>query len=278
MTATLDPTATGWLARLERFDSVGSTNDIVARWLADGVAEVCVALADEQTAGRGRNGRTWTAPTGAALLCSLGFRPTYLEPDRAWQLAAVASLAMADAAEAVAGAPHRAVRLKWPNDLVVTEGDAVRKLGGVLGETVGAGTDGPRAVIGIGVNAGWLRDDFPEDLADSMTSIAELSGGAVGMSGLGLRDPLFAQFLDRLEPRVAALRSGTFPAGEWRERQLTNGAVVRLERPDGSAEVVRAIDVEPETGALVIDSLSGEWPRRLVTVGEIRHLRLAGTA
>jgi BirA family biotin operon repressor/biotin-[acetyl-CoA-carboxylase] ligase len=276
MTATLGPTATGWLARLERFESVASTNDVVGAWLADGEPEVCVAVADEQTAGRGRNGRTWTAPAGAALLCSLGFRPTYLEPERAWQLAAIVSLAMADATEAIADRPHGAVRLKWPNDLVVAEGDAVRKLGGVLGETIGAGTDEPRVVIGIGVNAGWRRADFPSDLAESMTSAAELSGDAGAMPGAELRDRLLEQFLDRLGPRIAALRSGPFPAGEWRDRQLTNGAVVRLERPDGSVEIVRATDVDPDSGALVIDSLSGEWSRRSVTVGEIRHLRLAG--
>src|SRR5258708_1946335 len=219
MTATRGATATGWLARMERFDSVGSTNDIVGGWLADGVAEVCLALADEQTAGRGRNGRTWTAPTGAALLCSLGFRPTYLEPERTWQLGAIVSLAMADAAEALAGRPEGRVRLKWPNDLVVAEGDAVRKLAGVLGETVGAGTGDPRAVIGVGVNAGWPRDEFPKDLADSMTSVAELSGGAAVLSGPELSDALLAAFLERLEPRIADLRSGTFPAAEWRERQ-----------------------------------------------------------
>ena len=134
----------------------------------------------------------------------------------------------------------------------------------------------PRVVIGIGVNAGWRRADFPPDLAESMTSLGELSGESATISGADVRDRLLEQFLDRLGPRIGDLRSGAFPAGEWRERQLTNGSVVRLERPDGSAEIVRAIDVDPDTGALVIDSLSGEWPRRSVTVGEIRHLRLAG--
>ena len=67
--------------------------------------EVCLAVADEQTEGRGRHGRTWTAPPGAALLGSLGFRPTWLAPDRAWRLAAVVALAMCDAAEDVAGSP-----------------------------------------------------------------------------------------------------------------------------------------------------------------------------
>ena len=103
----------------ERFDRVGSTNDVVRGWLADGTPEVCLAVAAEQTAGRGRDGRTWVAPPGAALLLSLGFRPTWLAPESVWRLAAIASLAMADAAEAVAGLAAGTIRLKWPNDLVL---------------------------------------------------------------------------------------------------------------------------------------------------------------
>ena len=90
---------TGFLARQEQFAVVGSTNDVVRDWLAAGTPEVCLAVADEQTAGRGREGRTWVAPAGGALLLSLGFRPTWLAPDRVWRLAATASLAMAEAAE-----------------------------------------------------------------------------------------------------------------------------------------------------------------------------------
>jgi BirA family transcriptional regulator, biotin operon repressor / biotin---[acetyl-CoA-carboxylase] ligase len=263
-------------ARLERFDAVGSTNDVVARWLEEGTAELCVAVADEQTAGRGRNGRTWTAPPGAALLCSLGFRPTYVDPAQQWQLAAIVSLAMADAAESLSGAAPGTVRLKWPNDLVVAKSDSVRKLAGVLGETVGAGTDDPRAVIGIGINAAWARADFPPELAQSMTSVAELAEPGDGRNAQQLRDDLLHAFLQGLQPRLDELHAGRFPAGEWRGRQLTNGEVVRLERPDGSAELVRAIDVDADSGALVVDSLSGEWPARSVTVGEISHVRLAG--
>ena len=279
-----------WPARLERFESVGSTNDIVDAWLAEGAAEVCVAVAHEQAAGRGRNGRTWTAPRDAALLCSLGFRPVFADPAQLWQWAAIVSLAMADAVESVAGAATGTVRLKWPNDLVVAEDGHVRKLAGVLGETAGAGTEDQRVVVGIGVNAGWRRADFPPDLADSMTSVAELARatGAVpearaaaafaAATPAALRDALLAAFLDDLRPRVADLRSTRFPGAEWRDRQLTNGELVRLERPDGSTETVRAIDVDADSGALVVGSLSGEWPARLVTVGEIRHLRLGSAA
>ena len=130
---------TEFLARQERFASVGSTNDVVRDWLASGTPEVCLAIADEQTAGRGRDGRRWESPAGAALLLSLGFRPDWLPPDRAWRLVATTSLAMADAAEEAGGLADGAIRLKWPNDLVVegVDGGGVRKLAGLLGETDG---------------------------------------------------------------------------------------------------------------------------------------------
>jgi hypothetical protein len=151
-------TTSPFISRLERLASVPSTNDIVAGWLDAGVPEVCVASADVQTAGRGRMGRTWVAPPGAALLASAGFRPAWIELDRAWRIAASVSLAMADAAEDVAGLPDRTILLKWPNDLVVVDPSAadgtLLKLGGVLGEATGMGTSDPRMVVGIGVDAG----------------------------------------------------------------------------------------------------------------------------
>ncbi|HEX7474088.1 MAG TPA: biotin--[acetyl-CoA-carboxylase] ligase, partial [Candidatus Limnocylindrales bacterium] len=167
---------TPFIARQERFPQVASTQDVVRAWLAAGTPEVCLAVADEQAAGRGRSGRTWVAPPGRALLLSLGFRPTWLGPEHAWRLAATVSLAMADAAEDAAGLRDRAIRLKWPNDLVVEDdapgeagagfgGGAVRKLGGVLGETDGLGTAAPQVVVGIGINADWVAGEFPPDLA-----------------------------------------------------------------------------------------------------------------
>ena len=101
-----------FISRQERFASIGSTNDVVRAWLAGGTPEVCLAVADEQTAGRGRAGRSWQAPPGAALLLSLGFRPGWLPPERVWRLPATVSLAMADAAEEAAGLPDGAIRLK----------------------------------------------------------------------------------------------------------------------------------------------------------------------
>ena len=163
---------TSFLARNERFDRVGSTNDVVRDWLAGGTPEVCLAVTDEQTAGRGRQGRTWTSAPGAGLLLSLGFRPTWLEPDQTWRLPSTVSLAMARAAELVAGLPDGAIRLKWPNDLVIEtqassaatgtrDGGGARKLAGVLGETQGLGSVDPWAVVGMGINTDWRGRRVP---------------------------------------------------------------------------------------------------------------------
>jgi BirA family biotin operon repressor/biotin-[acetyl-CoA-carboxylase] ligase len=264
---------TAFLARFERFERVGSTNDVVRDWLAAGEPEVGLAVADEQTAGRGRSGRSWLAPRGAALLLSLGFRPTWLQPDRAWQLAAIVSLAMADAATSIAGLADDVIRLKWPNDLVIEReegaGTGLRKLGGVLGETEGLGTTDPRVIVGIGVNTNWRAKDFPEDLGAFMTSLREAAEDRP-IDAAGLLDA----FVERLGDRVEALRAGRFDAVAWSERQVTTGRMISLERPDGT-EVVRALGVDPVTGALLVVDPAAENGQRQVLVGEVRHVRLA---
>jgi BirA family biotin operon repressor/biotin-[acetyl-CoA-carboxylase] ligase len=215
------------------------------------------------------------APRGAALLLSLGFRPAWLAPDAAWRLAAIASMAMAEAAEAAAGLTAGTIRLKWPNDLVVERpGPAgVRKLAGVLGETDGLGGPDPRAVVGLGLNADWAAADFPADLAPSMTSLRELAGRRPIANAV-----LLAGFSYRLAPAVEALRdAGLFDAAGWAARQVTTGRTVRIERADG-VETVRALGVDPATGALVIADATAPGGERRVVVGEISHVRVADSS
>ncbi len=290
-------TSVAFLSRHERFRSAPSTNDIVRSWLIAGTAEVCLAVAGEQTAGRGRAGRSWVAPSGAALLLSLGFRPAYLAADRLWRLAAVVSLAMADAAEEVAGLAVGRLRLKWPNDIVVetaaytsgavgrgavasraasraTEGGhraaGLRKIAGVLGETEGAGTADALAIVGIGVNADWPPALFPAELANSMTSLHEVSGGRRIDA-----DQLLDAFLTRLEPRILALRDGHFDVAGWHDRQVTTGRIVRLEMHAGEAEDLRAVGVDGATGALLVEDPAAPGAEREVLAGEVVHVRLA---
>ena len=275
---------TAFLARQERFTRVASTQDVVRGWLDEGSPEVCLAVADEQTEGRGRSGRTWIAPPGRALLLSLGFRPTWLAPGHAWRLAATVSLAMADAAEEAAGLRDRAIGLKWPNDLVIEDavpdlpgGESargrVRKLGGVLGESDGLGTAAPRVVVGIGLNADWPADDFPADLAASMTSLRVASNGRP-------IDPnvLLDGFLSHLEARVEALRAGRFDVGDWAARQVTTGRQVRLEGHAHVAEECRAVGVDPATGALLVADPQAPGGERAVHAGEVTRIRVADRA
>ncbi len=285
-------------SRFEHFAQTGSTNDVVRGWLAAGVDEVCVAAADEQAAGRGRQGRTWTAPAGAALLMSLGFRPAWLPADRVWRLGATMALAMADAAEEVAGLPTGAVRLKWPNDLVVeTSGpnallmgieDAavaaallrgpvtLRKLAGVLGESDGLGTDEPRVAVGMGINADWAAADFPAELATSMTSLREVSAGRPID-----RHALLDAFLGHFEMRFEALKTGYFDIATWTRRQATTGRLVRLEGygpgagPGTEAAELYAFGVDGATGALLVVDPGSDAEPRPVHAGEVVRVRLA---
>jgi BirA family biotin operon repressor/biotin-[acetyl-CoA-carboxylase] ligase len=278
--------------RQERFTTVGSTNDVIRDWLAAGEPEICVAVADEQSSGRGRSGRTWTAPAGAGLLLSIGFRPTWLAPDQVWRLAATVSLAMAEAAEAVAGLPERAIGLKWPNDLVIevdesgramepdqpavgletaTRGAAVRKLGGILGETDGLGTGDPRAIIGIGLNADWPTPAFPPELSHVMTSLRAAAGERPVEAG-----NLLDGFLSRLEPRVEELHGGRFDEVDWIDRQVTTGRTIEVLLPDGSTHSFIATGVDALTGALRVGDPGAPGEERSIVVGEIVHVRLLG--
>ncbi len=270
-----------FLSRREAFGSVGSTNDVIRGWLAGGLAEVCVAVADEQLAGRGREDRRWVAPSGTSALISLGFRPTWLDPQLVWRLGATVSLAMADAAEDVAGLPDRTVRLKWPNDLVISahrsgsaeragqEDPGPRKLGGVLGETAGLGGREPTAIVGIGVNVDWAAADFPPELVPTMTSLREAAGGRPVD-----RDRLLEAFLDRLEARIEALRGGRFDVADWTARQLGGGRLARVVGAGDGSTIVRVVGVDARSGGLVVEDPERPGAERTIHAGEITHLRV----
>jgi biotin-(acetyl-CoA carboxylase) ligase len=196
---------------------------------------------------------------------------------------------MADAAEDVAGLPEGTLRLKWPNDLVVEvagpraslvgELDAaaasarlaapveIRKLGGVLGESDGLGTTDPRVVVGIGIDADWAAADFPVELAGSMTSLREASGGRPID-----REHLLGEFLERLEVRHTALTEGTFDVGGWVARQATTGRVVLIETADDAVSGL-AVGVDGASGALLLRGADGA--EQAIHAGEVTRVRLA---
>lgn len=254
-------------ARLEHFRAVDSTQRVVREWLDEGTDEVAVAVADYQTAGRGRQGREWMTRPGSGLLLSVGFKPLAMQAKHGWRLAAILALAMRDAAEEQAGLKDGTLWLKWPNDLVADAADGgLRKVAGVLGETVTTGRRLKSAVVGIGINTDWRAVDFPWALSPTMTSLRELAG----------RRPidnaaLLGGFLARLEPRYEALNAGIFDAGGWSVAQRTTGRRVLVEMGDQTLSGI-ATGVDPESGALILDAEDGGLMK--VDSGEVVRCRV----
>ena len=229
-------------ARITCYGVCDSTN--ARAWAADrdGAPDGSAFLANSQTAGRGRQGRSWLDEPGACLLLSVLLRPPALSPAEAHLLTMLAATAAAAAIESAAGL---AVELKWPNDLVVGE----RKLGGILVETSLLGEIVEAAVVGIGLNVSLDAASHPQ-IAESATSIArELQRPAD-------RIALARELLRQLDSRYAALRAGERAAifAEWRGRLGTLGRRVEVVGAvPGAVEERRVVlveDVAPD-GALV---------------------------
>jgi BirA family transcriptional regulator, biotin operon repressor / biotin---[acetyl-CoA-carboxylase] ligase len=237
------------------FDEIGSTNTALLEEAAAGAAEGLVVVADHQTAGRGRLGRTWSAAPGTALLVSILLRPP-LPLDELPVVLMAAGLAACDGVEAAAGFRPG---LKWPNDLVVAD----RKLAGLLTESTG-GRD-PAVVLGLGVNVG--AGSYPAELSGEATSCAEEAGRAVD------RAEVLVALLEALESRYAtALAPGGREAtlGAYRSNSATLGRRVRVDLMTGSPVEGRASRVADDGRLVVADDAGTE---HLLHVGDVKHLR-----
>jgi BirA family transcriptional regulator, biotin operon repressor / biotin---[acetyl-CoA-carboxylase] ligase len=253
----------------------GSTNADAMALARQGEPEGVVLVADHQTAGRGRAGRSWTAPPGSGLLLTVLLRPPAAVMDLVTLAVAVSA---AEAVETVAGFGPR---LKWPNDLV-WPGDgsmADRKLAGILAEAdwpaaaaVSSGWKEPApaervvVVVGIGINVAWPAE-LPEELAEVAVACNHVTDRPVD------REDLLIALLERLGPRYEALVAGdrTSLLAGWRSRSATLGRRVRVEL--GVDDVVgTAVDIT-DRGHLVVEAVEGG--RREFAVGDVVHLRAA---
>jgi BirA family biotin operon repressor/biotin-[acetyl-CoA-carboxylase] ligase len=234
------------------FDACDSTNTVATAAAADGATEGLLVLAGEQTAGRGRQGRSWVAPAGSSLLFSLVVRP--VTPAATHQLLPLLSGLVL--AETVARhLPDAEVALKWPNDLLVNG----RKAAGILVE----GTGGA-AVIGVGVNVDWRGVQRPPELAEA-TSLAEEGGqGIDGWRVLAGFIGVFSRRYEQWQELPAAFLDG------YRQRCATLGQVVRIERSHQSHLEGVATDVDP-SGALLLRTDEGRTVA--VNAGDVHHLR-----
>jgi len=238
-------TSHGRAWRVIHFTEIDSTNRYLVDEARAGTGGDLVAIADHQTAGRGRFDRRWEAPPGSSLLVSVLLRPVRRTMD-AHRAVMAASLALVDAVDAVAGF---AASLKWPNDVVVGE----RKLAGVLAER-----EDDALVVGVGCNVAW--ETFPDALAETATACNLEAGRAVD------RDALLDAFLDALD---ALLDRPDEIVGRYRACLGTLHRRVRVERADGIV-VGDAVDVTDD-GALVVRCDDGT--NEVVTAGDVVHLR-----
>jgi BirA family transcriptional regulator, biotin operon repressor / biotin---[acetyl-CoA-carboxylase] ligase len=251
---------------IRRFDSIDSTNRYLLGQARRGAPDGVVAVADHQSAGRGRLGRSWEAPPGSNLLASVLLRPD-LPVGARHLVSAVVALAAAEAVDGIAGVQ---VGIKWPNDLLGPDG---RKLAGVLAEAdilgvpAGSGTLRAPIVVGIGINVDWPQTDrdLPPELVGSAVSLHQLVGRSVD------RSQLLDALLGALEPRVADLDSEpgrTRQAGDFRSHCTTLGTRVRVELAGDGFEG-QATDLTPE-GHLVV--AVGDTTRTVIS-GDVVHVR-----
>ena len=276
---------------LQFVSSTGSTNaDLMASARA-GAPEGAVIVADNQTAGRGRHGRSWVAPPGSALLASVLLRPRWA-PERVALLSPAMALAVRDACAGY-GAP---VRLKWPNDVIATVPGARRgatgeaapaggetgraeqegheaKLAGVLAELDSSGTP-PAVVVGFGVNlhghAGLGAAVEATRAAGEEPALPPVALDAL-VRGTPDRNELLVAVLVHLDAwcrRLGEPNGARHLVGELGRHSSTLGRRVRVRTPGGTVEG-RAADLSAE-GHLVVATAAGPVT---VTAGDCDHLR-----
>lgn len=231
----------GWVSEIRFLPETDSTNLRATAWAVEGAASGSMVIADFQSAGRGRLGRTWTAPAGSSLLFSIVLRPGS-GTDR-WPLISLA--AGVAVCECLAGFGLKPA-LKWPNDVLL--GD--RKVAGILAEAAGG-----VVILGIGVNVG--RVEFPENIASTATSLEAFTGRA--FNRLEVLSSLAGHLSGVVEGTVDAVPRG------YREWSGTLGRHVRVDLGSGMVED-RAVDIDPSGGLVLAGG-------RVVRAGDVIQVR-----
>ena len=242
-----------WQDSLLWFDSIDSTNTRALEFARQGAAHGTVLIADHQTGGRGRRGRSFHSPAGVGIYMSVILRPA-CKPQEIMHLTCAAAVAMCDAVETAAGFRPG---IKWTNDLVWGK----RKIAGVLTE-LGFDSHGnvDFAIIGIGINCCQQEGDFPEEIRQIAGSLSSVTGTCID------RARVSAAMIDALYRMDTALLTRRHEIlNHYRRDCMTLGKEISLVR----AEEVRhgtALDIDDE-GALIVRFADGNT--ETVNSGEV---------
>ena len=259
----------GFWQEISVVDETGSTNADLAAMAGDGAPEGSVLVTELQTAGRGRLGRTWTAPPRSGLTFSMLLRPRVPVPMLGWA-PLLTGVAVATAVRRMTAWSQEGerflgegrdvavdARLKWPNDLMAGE----RKLAGILAEKIDDGL-----VVGVGLNVGLREEELPVDTATSL---------AIEGAPLSDRAPLLRAILREFatwyrewtelggDPESSGLRTA------YKDLCATLGRRVRVELPGEERLSGTARDVDG-SGRLVVAGAAGD---RVVGAGDVVHVR-----
>ena len=236
------------------FSEIDSTNREARDRAEKEAIEGTVVIADSQSRGKGRLGRSWESPSGANLYLSIILRPRISLPAAA-QITLLAGIA---AARALSGVSGLECRIKWPNDIFLRG----RKLAGILTEMEGKGAKVRFIILGIGVNVNWRREDFPVGLRETATSLCAETGKEIS------RVAVAAGFLHEMEREYSSFLREGFSARlreEWSRLSWVLGKRVTLSLPEGTISG-QALGLDPEGALLVLD---GEGKTHRFIAGEV---------
>lgn len=239
------------------FSELGSTNDLAKDMAAQGAPAGTVILADSQTKGRGRMGRSFVSPPGVGIYLSIILRPS-LPPIRLSLLTLASGVAVARAITAVTGLK---ASLKWPNDLLINNKKAV----GILTEGKIEDNRMSFLIIGIGINVNNDSTHFPSDLLQLVTSLKIEMGEPIS------RTALVTKLLQQMERSYLQLEAGDEEGiiREWSNYSDTLGKWIRVSSQNRVTEgLAERVD---ETGALVLRRSDGQ--RERVTAGDVTLLK-----
>ena len=245
-----------WL--IHRFDSVASTMDVASQFAQLGARDRTAVISPEQTAGRGRSGRSWQAAAGSAVLATLILRP-HVAAHRLSTLPLIAGVAVAEAIENIGG---RRVRLKWPNDVWLDAHAGPAKVAGILVSSSLRGESVEYVLIGVGINVLGGADELPP----GATSIQAATG--VTMTPDEVSQCLLECFGRAYAAYVAA--DGRPSLSGWLARAALLGEVVTL--VDAGRSLTGTFVGIDEDGGLLLEETADKF-RKLVAGNLVRGPR-----